>query len=683
MSMTVGKKIGWGFGALIVIAITLGGVAVSYMSAVKANSILLSEAYAPAARVGELVSRYSLETMRALRGYHYTKDAKFLEEGRENLKLVKANLDSAKKLAEQQSILTQLKQDAAGADDLVGKYEGLVNGAEKLNIKMEEVRHQMDKGAKAYMEQANAFLTSQNDAMTREIEAGAESTKLNERLEKITLVNNVIDHGNAVRVGNFKAQADREQKAFADVVKEFSKIYAELDKVKALTKLDVNLKQIEEIRESAKMYEDALKSFSELWLEGDKLAEERNRVGEEVIKAATATVNNGVGETLRVAQEAAKSLSEASNILIVSLFLAAVFGIVLAFWISRGIIKVLSAICAQMGDGAVQVANASNQVSQASQQLAQGAAEQAASVEETAASIEEIATLSKQNADNAGRAATMAESVASLSVRGVESMNEMNQAINKIKSAADETVTIIKTIDEIAFQTNLLALNAAVEAARAGDAGKGFAVVAEEVRNLAQRSAGAARETADKIQRSRDLAEKGVIVSQEVAGALGEIKENSVKCVSVVHEIASASDEQSRGVGEVNAAITQLDKVSQQNSAVAEESSAASQELLSQARMMEGAVGELERMVTGTQSQKATAHYSGPSHHIEAKRSVNAYSKAPMHSVAHMSHATGGNKSAQGASNVKHANTRARDSHASDVDPSMVIPLDSHDLGGF
>ena len=178
----------------------------------------------------------------------------------------------------------------------------------------------------------------------------------------------------------------------------------------------------------------------------------------------------------------------------------------------------------------------------------------------------------------------------------------MNHAMAAIKASADGIAKIIKTIDEIAFQTNILALNAAVEAARAGEAGAGFAVVAEEVRALAQRSATAARETAEKIEDSIAKSEHGVQISGKVATSLQEIVEKARKVDALVAEIAQASQEQSQGIGQVLTAVTQMDKVTQSNAASAEESASAAEELNAQAMSMDDAVASLQQLVGGQKS---------------------------------------------------------------------------------
>ncbi|MBI3658735.1 MAG: HAMP domain-containing protein [Acidobacteria bacterium] len=245
---------------------------------------------------------------------------------------------------------------------------------------------------------------------------------------------------------------------------------------------------------------------------------------------------------------------------------------------------------AQVAIGAEQVTSAAGQISAGSQALAQGASEQASSIEEVSSSLQEMSSMTKQNSGNAQEARSLSDSARNSACRGVESMKRLSEAIAKIKTSSDATAKIVKTIDEIAFQTNLLALNAAVEAARAGDAGKGFAVVAEEVRNLAMRSATAAKNTANLIEESVKNAEGGVNISHEVLQNLEEINGKINKVGEMTAEIAAASDQQRQGVDQINTAIDQMNQVTQQTAANAEEAASAGEELSSQAEEMRGMV---------------------------------------------------------------------------------------------
>jgi methyl-accepting chemotaxis protein len=241
-----------------------------------------------------------------------------------------------------------------------------------------------------------------------------------------------------------------------------------------------------------------------------------------------------------------------------------------------------------------QVAAGSKQVSDASIALSQGATEQATSVEELTASLEEISSQTDLNAKNANQANELAETAKSNAVQGNTQMQEMLQAMEAINESSANISKIIKVIDEIAFQTNILALNAAVEAARAGQHGKGFAVVAEEVRNLAARSANAAKETTDMIEGSIKKVEGGTKIARETADALSKIVGGVEKVANLVNNIAIASNEQASGIGQINQGIMQVSQVIQTNSATSEESAAASEELSSQAGLLKEMVNKFK-----------------------------------------------------------------------------------------
>jgi methyl-accepting chemotaxis protein len=230
-----------------------------------------------------------------------------------------------------------------------------------------------------------------------------------------------------------------------------------------------------------------------------------------------------------------------------------------------------------------QIASGSAQVSDASQTLSQGATESAASLEQITASLTEMASQTRLNAQNADQANSLSKGAKNAAARGSSLMADLVAAMGEINRSGEDISKIIKVIDEIAFQTNLLALNAAVEAARAGQHGKGFAVVAEEVRNLAARSARAAKETAELIENSAAKTRAGNEIAEKTEAALKGIVAGATKVSDLVGEIAAASNEQSEGISQVNTGLGQIDQVTQQNTANAEESAAAAEELSSQA----------------------------------------------------------------------------------------------------
>jgi methyl-accepting chemotaxis protein len=274
----------------------------------------------------------------------------------------------------------------------------------------------------------------------------------------------------------------------------------------------------------------------------------------------------------------------------------------------------LNDILGQVSNAVDQVATGSSQVSDSSQSLSQGATEQAGSLEEITSSMTEMTSQTKQNAENATAANQLSASARESAGEGNGKMKKMLEAMVEINQSSNQISKIIKAIDEIAFQTNLLALNAAVEAARAGVHGKGFAVVAEEVRNLAQRSAKAAKETTELIEGSVKKVENGTGIANETAKALEEIVTGITKVTDLVGEIASASNEQAQGIEQVNQGLSQIDQVTQSNTASAEESASAAEELSSQAVQLKQMLAKftLKGSNSWTASNQQEPQYAAP-----------------------------------------------------------------------
>ena len=270
-----------------------------------------------------------------------------------------------------------------------------------------------------------------------------------------------------------------------------------------------------------------------------------------------------------------------------------------SLWSANRIGRQLQHLSDTLRTGSTEVSRASTQLTESSQGLADGASRQAASLEETGASLEEMSGMTRRNAQHAESARELATQARSAVEGNAREMREMNAAMADIKSASDNIAQILKTIDEIAFQTNILALNAAVEAARAGEHGLGFAVVAEEVRNLAQRSAKAAHETAHKINDSIAKSQRGAAISTRVSAGLETVLGRIRELDAVAQQIASASFEQREGIDQCTRAVEEIDKVTQSAAAHAEESASAATALQAQARALHGSIDELTLLVYG------------------------------------------------------------------------------------
>ena len=258
----------------------------------------------------------------------------------------------------------------------------------------------------------------------------------------------------------------------------------------------------------------------------------------------------------------------------------------------HAIIKKLTTTSSQLHESAAEISNA-NQI------LAEGTGEQSESIETTTVALEEMSAMTRQNAENTEHANQLMEETNSAVEDAKQVMHSLSDSMVEISHASDETSKIIKTIDEIAFQTNLLALNAAVEAARAGETGKGFAVVAEEVRNLAMRSAEAARNTTDLIQGTTKKVQTGISFVESTNKAFASVAENLSKMTNLIAGISTASVEQSKGIGEINHSMNGIDNTIKRAAASSEESASATREMEQETAIRNDIIDDLVILMKG------------------------------------------------------------------------------------
>ena len=334
----------------------------------------------------------------------------------------------------------------------------------------------------------------------------------------------------------------------------------------------------------------------------------------------------------------------------------------------------LQKIIEGLTQSAQQVAAGSSEISSAAHQLAEGAGESASNLEETSASLEEMASIAGQNSENAVLANRMMEEANAVIVKSSQTAETTVLSMQQVNQSAEKISRIIKTIEEIAFQTNLLALNAAVEAARAGEHGRGFSVVADEVRHLSQRCSTAAKDTAVLIEENTARTSQGVKVSQEAGRALAEVVERAGKISQLLAGISTSSLEQSKGIGEINRAASQMDKVTQQNTSNAEEMSAASGEMAGQAQVMREIVLQLVRLLEGERTTEA-AGFSEKN--LDEKKTAGPY-PAP----AAPKFSSFPEKTARKSAPVKGSVSMMKKGLAA-LSPERVIPLSQEDLKDF
>jgi methyl-accepting chemotaxis protein len=294
-----------------------------------------------------------------------------------------------------------------------------------------------------------------------------------------------------------------------------------------------------------------------------------------------------------------EAVTGAKSGVVIALIIALIAGAAIAIVIVRATSAILVGSVRELTAGAEQVASAASQLSGSAQSLSTGASSQAAALEETSAAMEEMASMTRQNAEHSQEGARLMSDVDRRVSESDQVLSAMIASMTHIQQSSQKVSKIIKAIDEIAFQTNILALNAAVEAARAGEAGLGFAVVAEEVRNLAQRSALAAKNTSVLIEESIANAQQGDQHVRAVTEAFATISASIAQAKRLVDDVSGASQQQTQGIGQVSTAIGQLEELTQRTAANSEECAAASEELNTQAEVTMTVVARLQAFVGG------------------------------------------------------------------------------------
>ncbi len=660
-------KLTIGFASVIILAIALSVWAIYGMiNAAKGADELVAQVV-PTLEGTAAVNVEAQWTAYYILGYTLTSDSKRLETGRDRLKNTKTKLDELKILADNQK-MDDLSKSVGVVSGKINDYEKLIEQTKTSIEAMNGLIVSMGSAANAFFESVKQSQDAVNKQIKQQIDANATIQNVAPLYNELSIINEIIELQSNARVVFLKSQVQNDATLANESIENFAKIIEKLDSVMGQITSEEDKQRFETAKARAVEYKAGIENYLRESKKVTDLASQRMDSAKAAIDTATEAAGAARKRNEEICKSTSTNLNSASFWITIGLAVAALLGLIMAIGITRSITKPINHVIDGLTSGSEQVESAANQVAQSSTQMAEGASEQASSLEETSASLEEMTAMVSQNADNARQASSGAGHARESAIHGREAMGRMGEAITMIKESSDQTAKIIKTIDEIAFQTNLLALNAAVEAARAGDAGKGFAVVAEEVRNLAQRSAEAARNTSELIEGSQRNADNGVAVSQEVAAILDEIVGGVQKVAQLINEVAAATEEQARGIQQLNVAVTQMDQVTQANAANSEEAASASEELSAQAGELSNMVGQLVAVVTGS-SNRAAAKQSSKHKMKSAPAPAPRKALPPVHP--------------QRVALPPRKNAQQSQDQSRIIGPEQAIPFDDDDLANF
>lgn len=653
-TMKLSSKIYLGFGATILVCTALGAYGIWNFSEIKRESTKLTEEYVPEVNILSELERNTHNTMYEMRGYSYSGDPKYFEKVQANFAEVEAQIKQAEVLNGKAKYLTRLKTDIDDVKSGISTYKGMVVQTKEVLESVEVLRDNLDKASGEFVKETDAYMESQNQALEQEFKTNVRKEKLFERIEKLKLINDVIDLGNDMRVGAWKGQARNDMTLITAILPNAGNIANKVSAIRKMTTTDTNLRQLDNIAKSAEAYRDALQKMLDARTKLAELNAKRNEAGGHVLEIVENTAKAGFTGTNRVAESSQSIVSSSILTFAIGLIIAIVLATSLAYLISSNVARALRGFIEKLRDSSRQVTESSTQLSSAAQQLSGASNEQASSIEETSSSLEEISGMIENNVSNAEQAYRLSNEVMKVSESANTSMKKLEVSIKEILQSNDKIEQLVRVIgnigektkimDEIVFQTKLLSFNASVEAERAGEHGRGFAVVAQEVGNLAQMSGKSAQEIAEIVKSSIQEAEAitaenrkkvdlGNTYVEESARGLKQIMEAASTVSSGANQVLQASKDQASGIKQVNVAMTQLDTATQQNAATSEETAASSEELNAQALVLNGIVSDLYVLVEG-QRDEVTSRLTPPRVRTIGTKTASPIEKTKVVSLA-------------------------------------------------
>jgi len=632
LRMNLGVKIGGGFTVVILISIIISGVAMISMKRGDTTVTILSKEYVPEVTLANSIERSTFLMLLEMRDYGYIDNEASLKAATTHLADVKQQIKATAAHGCFSTRLAKLKEAAGKAEQSMLEYEGLVRETVRLTNELEQQRKAAEDAGNQYLTAGNAFLEGQKVAMAGEIIAGLDSDALDKRLNRISLVTEIIDLGNRVVSDAWKAQFKRDPKLLFETIAMFGKANEKLDALKKICDFEGDLKRIEECRTAAFAYNSASIKLAEAWGAREEITKKQLILADGVAEQAKHFAGVGMEDLTRGAEQAAQSLSRASKVVGVGLVLGLIISIVVAVVIKQGIarpifsavqmlkdiaqgegdltrrlvveskdeigemaqwfnvfIENVQRIIGSVAENARQVNDASSELKTISGEMAMGADQTrdktntvAASAEEMSTNMSSVAAAMEQAATNVGMVSSAtdgmmatineiahnAEKARSIAKDAVSQAVNASSQVTELGGAAKEIGKVITTITEISEQVNLLALNATIEAARAGDAGKGFAVVAQEIKELARQTATATDEIKSRVESIQSSTDGTVTEITNISSIVNLVNEIISNIATAVVEQSVTSNEIAGNIAQAAQGIKEVNENVSQSSSV-------------------------------------------------------------------------------------------------------------------
>jgi methyl-accepting chemotaxis protein len=574
------------FGALVLVTALLGALAKWRLNLAISSANDVAAKRVVEVQVARAVMQTALQARWDLRGYALGAGDDYLLQGRKGLADLKEHLKAADELAEKFPDLSALRQGASEARASLALWESQIDRLESAHKNLATQEGIMDSAAKSFLQGSHDLTSSEEQRLSTEAEEKADAAKLNERMAKISLAQDIIDLGNAIRVNNFKAQNAKDVNAMQKALKGFATLENAFVHLESMLRVQADKDVLAKVRDAAEDYKSSMENVSSSITDILSLQEKIVDSSGVVVAKASGVMDGGMQGIDEAAVNVSSGLSLTNVILLVGVVIALVVGVLVA-WLST------RAITLPIREGVNALASTASQISTTVAQLAANASEAAAAVAETTTTVDEVRQTAQVAADRAKAVADSAQGAASAAETGRQATEQTVQGLNLIReqmSSIGENITrlseqsqavgdIVATVTDLAEQSNLLAVNASIEAAKAGDMGKGFAVVAQEIRNLAEQSKDSTKQVRSILTDVQKATSKAVLSAEqgsmgvadggrqadEAGQAIRSLTTTVQEATRAAVQIAASSQQQLAGMEQVGRAMENIKQATSQN----------------------------------------------------------------------------------------------------------------------